>query len=83
MNHETVIMPSLIVAFLNYWGLTEQENTKDLLGKFQISVSCLEFLWYFLMFCKNQRYGRFDTCHGFFGSAVLIPQAVVEMGVEM
>ena len=23
MNHETVIMPSLIVAFLNYWGLTE------------------------------------------------------------
>ena len=22
MNHETVLMPSLIVAFLNYWGLT-------------------------------------------------------------
>ncbi len=22
MNHETVIIPSLIVSFVNYWGLT-------------------------------------------------------------
>ena len=54
--------------------------SKDPLAKFQISVICLEFLWYFLNFCKNQRYGIFDTCHAFswqFCSVVLIPQAVV------
>ena len=27
MNHDTVIMLSLIVDFLNYWGLTEKQTT--------------------------------------------------------